>query len=870
MPIDFTVTAQRLINELLPTAGGSKDNFFADSSIGAPMRCEWDVEVSGLLEDGVTLVSLRGTKALINPALFLGSGPGPYPFSADTGYVVDVPVTASPADEFVMSIWTGSPYEESNRNLACILRYVDSNHATIILSFRMTMDMGGHIDGSEQQNHKRLTYSHKSSPNDGQAHGIGSVYRNTNRKLSGKITLTDLDGFAVTKDAETGAMSRWFLAGLPNDTDSPPDGELIGGEFNWWFDLLRGGVVVEDLSVYQETEVNLYLDYDGSYTIDDNFMVYVVDKTPGTNLDRYAVQLGSSGSFVPSGISNGQNVGGHVIGIATPIVTTTYDGFPARLLRFKVGVDLDPTHSYAILVVVPGAPTAGNTDNTVTNSFLINNLSANGLPAPLPMTSDDFSGTIVDYNADPGVDNVISTVVDFLNVKVRVNTAAYNTLSDAALFGSTWNADLNLIRLRIEDEDGTGFGWARTFYKNPFGVFTSGVTLPDSNVINIEDLGGGIMEYSLQVHGCYPNSAGFPDFSGHNVRLRWEFEMNYPFQSWIVRYQYDQRARFEGYKFFQAVIKEINLYDYDSGLPLTSLCQSDFVRVEVKLDTDLMLGYQWNIRAGWTLEPHGFNYNMQIRPAGLNAEQSYPGEFAQLDTPTITFLPAEFDAGGVATFVLDTSGIPLGQRARIHVIAEPTFQCCNEGPLEITSDYAGLDGLTWTNDGYSEDHPTYTDTPAEQFFLMVVDGDWQLYDAYVDEVIFTAPGTFEQACEVDEWTFTGSGDESVIVVCGGGVDPPFDCGTVQDFAGTTLVDLGGGNYNYWFDLYAEGGGPIPTFIFGGFFYSINGGPDVYVAFPGYGETITITGLHSSDVLVVTLVDANRTECPFVGTLNLPA
>lgn len=837
MALAITVNAVRFLNQLIPTPNVAKDNQGTDASIGCPMLAEIDVTI--------TDATWPSSRIVLNPALFLASGIGREPLDMLVGYGALLPSTATTGNVFVLNLYTGTAYAESSKNRGATMEITGSTTATISFSFIPTMDLGEYITGSVQQNADRLLKSHKNAPF--RNYNIyGSVYRDQDRSLGLRLVFDDSTGARVVFRHVEPYQSRFYLRGLPNGSADGPLGEMVPG---YEFELMRGGVVVDDLSIHQATEARIRFFDASPFVPTTQFKVYVLDITDGPNSVDYLTQYGTTGAIVTTSATTDQDLGQHVRGLAPSIDTVTIGPDSYWVLQFKVGTDLNPARRYSIAVVAVGFPTTGNTYNSFTNSYLRHDLPATGLPAAIALTADDFKGTILDYNQDPFMDNVESTVVDFLLCKVKVSAPVYDAGAASSGYGTTWNSDMRSIKFRLEDFNTGEFLWQTDFFK--VGSVWTG---SGSNVVQATVLGDSWVEYAVQLHGCFPNTAGFPDLSGRTVRVRWFFGIDYPFGSWHVDYRYDQKVFFRPYKNFTEVIDAINLYDYETGLPIDSLCRTELVLVEVLLDPAKVLGLTWNIRVSWSVEPDGFNFNAEQRPAGVHHEEAYAGNLPQLDDSAITELPATFNGSGVALFVFDPSVLMVGERARLHVIAEPLGDCCDAGQMQITSTYPGLSGL-FTAIGENMGHVFYEQDGGGAFLVTWGSGVWMIEDN-LGTMLFTAESDALQPCVVlnQLWVAEAAAVGTVITsICGSEeLEVPCPAASVNT-AGAFSPGF------IRFQLGTEGSQPA-GWTPGSFQVRINGGAWTVYPFPGY-NVINDYPYTAGTVWEARIYNAARPDCP---------
>jgi hypothetical protein len=678
MALDFTITETRIINEFLPAAGGGKTNGAADGSIGVPMRLEVDVELASPDE-------IPNTKWRFAPALFIGSST---PASGLAGYYIEFGGTV-PETGYQLDLFTDNAYASTQANVRAGIFVTSPTTATLKLFFRMTMDMGGFLSQNEVPSWKRFRRPHITAPSF--ANDVASVYRSTNRRIGVKVRVENAAGEFLQKFAYTSIASRYYNNGLPTvETEFPTAVPPPAAEFSPGLEvkLLRDGEEVTGFAPSGDTEVRLYFDEGTTYTIQDRCEVYLIRMNP-PNAGLYLDDYGSRGSIVTSATTEDQNLGYGIKGIATGIDTEDVGGTMKNRIRFKVsGSYLDPAQAYGLVLVVGGAPVA-DADQTFTNSFFWKEegIPANQLPAAIPM-ADAITGTIADYNADAETDNVISTVVDHLRSKVTVDATNYD---GAQAFASTWGADLVGIKLRFENVVTNELMWV-TEYTRQGGSFVNIAGDTGNNITETVD--GQLYTYSTLLHMCYPNDAALPDFSGKNIRVVWQFVIAYPAISWTVLYNYPQYIAVEGYKLFGDVIKSIRLFEYATGLPVQNLCATDQLLVEVLLEPSIAGAETWNIRAFWSLERHGYQNNLDARPGSTREAEAYTspsGELTEITDASIIGLPPVF-ASNRAVFIFDHALVPIGQKARIHVIAEPEHLpaelCCSCEHLSVSgTDY---------------------------------------------------------------------------------------------------------------------------------------------------------------------------------------
>lgn len=694
MALNFSITALRITNDFLPTAGGGKTNSSSDSSIGVPMVMEADIE----LDSPDTVEDVNWS---FSPALFIGPT---VPASSGVAYFkAYTPPGTTSGDALHMDLFTDNAFVNTQRNFRASLLITGSQTATVRLTFRMTMDVSGYLSQNELRNWERFTKPHFQAP--GFANTMASVYRNTDRRISFKLKIQNAADEVLQKFYHAPFASRYYSRGLPTALTEPPTGtDAPDAEFLPGFNVVmkRGGVEVDGLSAYTDTEVNLYFEQGTDFTLQDKALVYLL-KLNQPNSGYFLDDYGSRGSIFTSAATDGQDLNYGIIGMSDAITTEVVESVTMNRVRFKVQASyLDASATYALLMVVGGAPVA-DADQTFTNSFFWKpeGLVANQLPEPVDMAGK-ITGVIEDYNKEATTDYVVTTVVDRLISTVEVDASTYN---GSTAFATLWETDVRNLQLRFEDVDTNEVLWT-TSYERQGDRFVN-VEGDTGNSIEIEE-SGTTHTYRALLNMCYPNGALLPDFSGKTIRVVWCFLASYPALEWTVRYEYPQVLTVMGYQSFAGVIKSITLREYETGLPVQNLCLTDQVLVEVLLDPDQVGTDTWNIRAYWSLEAHGYQRNTEGRPGATREEEAYEGatgNLPQLDDVSIINLPAEFDGTNRAVFVFDHALVPIGQRARIHVIAEP---------VDVFEDCCSCEHLSVSGTDYPDANSTYEifDTPV--------------------------------------------------------------------------------------------------------------------------------------------------------------
>lgn len=252
-----------------------------------------------------------------------------------------------------------------------------------------------------------------------------------------------------------------------------------------------------------------------------------------------------------------------------------------------------------------------------------------------------------------------------------VPTVKFGTAAGAP-WATGFDQDLRRIRLNVVKSGDSSLVMSRSWQK--IGADWVGVPTTHANNIVVTDQGSGLRQVAMQLPMHFLNESGLPDFAGETILLQWSFEFDYPALGWTVSYDYTQAADVKDFKGFSAEIQSIEFFDFATGFPLQSLCDGDKVLVKVTLNPSLIAGRTFHLRAYWNLAGYGYSDDVRVRPYdGVNEEEGYnsPTGFFQLDDANLEGVPGTFNGDGVALFVFDHSDIPVGERPRLYVIAQP-------------------------------------------------------------------------------------------------------------------------------------------------------------------------------------------------------
>lgn len=640
MPATLSILNETIRNVTCGTAAHPKSTGDTTGSVGAEFEAIYEVAIAGTNTDGDPIISWNGRTLLFNPALWLPNGDIREPLITQ-GWAVTFPDDGAliPANTFPMSLVGQSTQEPNNRNLQCDAIGHNTDEFTVFIRFRFrcTMDIEGYCTGAPLSNKYRLMKTRRLSGlpfqnNQPCVYNLADI-----RVLKACITATG-DFPPKREKVQMKMQARWYHSNLAGNTASPEFGVCTPSILN-----ADDGTPMSGLSEFVDQTIVFdwaYGTHAPARMIGPDFVceLLVLDITEsanngGTYLDQYQAVIG---------FTDVQDLG------------TGYQAF------FSVGAGFFITgRQYMVIMIVP----CEDGVTYITNSYYLIS-AANVLPVPIEL---DITGEITDFNVEPGTDNVISTVVDRVNCRTSINAVQYDL--DAA--DTVWGAGnlastLKSISITIETLD--GIQYTETVEK-------VGTTWQDSSTgrrtgFTITEGPEFLADYVL--HLAFLNYAGLPDWGDTSVQVHWAFNFFYPSRDWSVQYKRSQRVMVKDFQNFSKVITAINLLNFDTGQPLTNLCDCDLAIVEVLLDPTLAAGNTWNLRAYAGRQPYGYVPNGN--GATTHEETGYDspvGILATRSTSMLSAVPAEFVANR-AVFFLDLSLIQEGDTWRVYAIAQPT------------------------------------------------------------------------------------------------------------------------------------------------------------------------------------------------------
>lgn len=642
MAIGFTTGTVYFDNE--NTDGAAEEGSSVSTSVGAKVTMEVQLDLTGTVSTGGAWTLAEATRWYFNPALFMPAGSvWPSSLPPPKYWYLELP-KSPPNAGYQMQLVNCGQYTSQNENVSASIEVRGATTVILRLAFRMTQDLINFIDGLGKENWNRFLKSAVGAPQQ-LTNTVGSVYK-LDRAFSMWLrctTLTHTDpADIVTINTGFDFTSRWYDSGLYG---GGPDLE------DWECELQRGGVIVNDFSAFEPTKVTCRWTQPGTITAQDayvylcevqdqNYVDFLTDyHAVGFTVvtDAFATQYDTH-AFGPS--SALQDVGGGLLETS----------FHVR--------NVDPTKKYAVVVVV-GMSKEASYDRT--NSFIRYPILADGVP--YENTLLECTGSISDYNRTEA-DHVISTVVDRLRVRAEFDYTNYEAELPSWSNGSFLD-DMERLKLEVF-VDGTLL-YDVLWQKNASNGFDDGYNA----VFDIDD---GVEKLRIDYTAllAYMNElAGLPDWGGKTITYKWTLRLSYDaLPTHSVDYTYEQKVVVQDFKNYTEVVEAINLFNYDTGLPLAGLCGVDKVLVEVLLDPAQLEGLEWDISAFAARYPYG--YEPASGPLSTEMKHGYASPVGLPDGGSIKLQSvSDGFTSNRATFVFDVSGIADGEKWRVYAVVRP-------------------------------------------------------------------------------------------------------------------------------------------------------------------------------------------------------
>lgn len=614
-------------------------------SIGALFEFRCRATISGTDQLGGTVSDWFNKTLIFNAGLFLPTGTVAGP-SALIGWAITYGGSV-PSGTIAMNLIGCGSNTDACKNLSATATKFSNAAIDIKLRFRVTCDLEQWIAGQSTSNRSRLLRDKASTTTDVILSGA-SVFTGAARSILYCVTAS---GTLLGKTRALASFpfnARFYNASIAG-TVGNPEVDLLGYTVHD-----EEYTVVPNLSAFQDRLVQFFWEKDIGWDVGLSCEYIVMDVTNSAN----------NAGYIEDYTALGFQVG-----------TINDDTTQWRLAITVPAASLINGHTYRIAVILTVQDTAEPT-NTITNSFITDAIQAIDLPAALPIVA---TGTLKDYERNAHSSYAVTTVVDHLRAEVELDTTTYDAAAEP--WATTFAQDITRIELSLVDTDDSDTLWTRFLY-HVGGVWsanlTPGVGAP-SNAIKVDTTTPGVFKASYVAPIEFLNSLGLPNLGGKNLLLQWRFIVRYPSLDWNVSYEFTQAMQVRDFQQFSGDIKWIKLFDYATGLPLVSLCDSDLVLVKVALSDSALArvadsGLPYHLRVYWNTQGWGYADPTSVRPNDGALEEDgdeSPQGFERLDDAHLLNVPAIFDADGLAVFVFDHADIAEGEQIRLYVIAQP-------------------------------------------------------------------------------------------------------------------------------------------------------------------------------------------------------
>jgi hypothetical protein len=450
-----------------------------------------------------------------------------------------------------------------------------------------------------------------------------------------------------TAKTEQAFRSRFYERGLLN-----AEAELL----NFNYEILEEGTstVITEFSQFVNNVVVAGVD-DPGYAV-TNCWAYLVKTDSAGNGGYFLTELDASeAEIVTAGAAAQLNNRIYSPSQAPTLSSGRYE------TTFTVPASaVSPGDLYRVIWVFYGDVT-GLQDDVITNSFISDEIPVGGIPAPLDLNptnlvrdyNNEFTGNC--YRVVPG-ERILS--------RVAFNKAEYNAAAAAAGYPFT-DIDTDLVQVQIEIINAVGTVVHTSVYVLGSGSADPNHTLGDDGTSIISS-------YVLRVP--YPNSAGFPDFTSQEFRIRHSFVFQYQnFNNHTDIYFLDNC--FLGNTDdcaedpYIPYIEYVKFQNAETGETLINFCDVDTVIAIVKLH-DYVDPTNFNLLVTIDKDPYGYPATSD---SNLLEEESYtsPVLLQQKLNSVLFDVDEDFDNQRFATFKIDALLLDAGVRYKAKAYAMP-------------------------------------------------------------------------------------------------------------------------------------------------------------------------------------------------------
>lgn len=457
----FTITSNLLNGEI---SGSSK------FTAGQVMNWVFTLQYTG---------SLFGKKIAFNPALFIdliASKVNAVEFPQDAWHV-----------QLPAGIGSGTMAFTSNlfclqqKNYECTFTLTAGNTITITLSFLLTQDLGNFIETGAFADSTDRFQKNSINADLRDTNNISSVYNYKDGKLMrGHVILGDAATNSILDQAfvDYELYARWYDRGL---FDGTPE------YFGWSYEFERNSVIVNNLSVYENTLLRVYVDTATAGAIDTATQLNVYRTDGSSGLPDYVndIRFGAHANAVL------------LVGTDYVIAHTTWALVAGTVYAAEWTIDaskLENGAQYRFGVVIKRA--AG----TYYNSYQTKTVPTNAIPK---VSAGLMSGLLLDYNDIYTGNCLRATLNERVRSSVEVDKASY--LVDLAAISAPGDFDANLRNVQVRVYSAFQIGGQTV------ELFNQNTATNDGSLEIIDTPTTYRSEAEFRMLDIYPNSLWFID-----------------------------------------------------------------------------------------------------------------------------------------------------------------------------------------------------------------------------------------------------------------------------------------------------------------------------------------------------------------------
>ena len=601
-------------------------------SIGAPVQIGMLVTLAGSHADA-TPASWEGSRFYVRPA-FWEAGGAVLNTIGPVRWAVEVPQGGIGSQHY-MSLQGAGLNTDSRENVEFALRVDNDLEAYLIIDTIMTIDLASWLSATGVLNRDRLMRSRIGDPLE-LSNGLTSVY--SSLRLFSTFCRWEQNGSTV--EFQTGLRWKNAFYGMAHGGGTSPNPGFT-------LEITSGGTGTQ-LSPIVDNGIRLRLP--SPSWVPDECYVYLLDLNAYTNTGKWWEDLVIDRVLLVDQPSNTPLPGATVIKGAALKPYLSGSDYLADFVIDPSVIELGG--GYAVVAV--WSVWDGSTFRTLSDiaAYLTGD-------APLSPLSLPITGNWIDAKRIAG-GNVKTCPVDRLRSKLQLDVATYDAAAATTPGATDFETDFQELRLTVDD--GTDVFFDQTITRLP------GQSWPSTKWMKVTE--GATWTLHADLRMLFANDAGLPDWaSNSSLRARWMITCLYPDLSSGTRYIYNMPFEVTAFGTgnpAEDVISEINLYDYQTGLPLQNPCNVEKALVEVIIGP-LGTGTNWNLIAFVDKAP--FGVDLTDRSLSEFSSFSIPTELPQLQVAPILSADAAFSSDR-AIFVLDLSDYTEGSSWKVYAIAK--------------------------------------------------------------------------------------------------------------------------------------------------------------------------------------------------------